>query len=168
MSRLQSPKAPGELSSETLLEIMRGAYFAIDGIWFLAVEEKFGFDMAFEVDKDVWKKYGAVMARRIRKHLGLMKQDIPAIVETMKTLFLLEDWKIEAVEVSENEALLKVEFCPWYSYLKKAGREKAISKLCPEICLTLFNAWAKEINPNVTVRMPRPVPSCEIVLNLQR
>ena len=56
---------------EELLQLIKSTLTAIDGLWFLECEKEFGFEKAFEIDLGVWKKYGAVMTRRIAKMLGI-------------------------------------------------------------------------------------------------
>ena len=37
------------------LEYFKKSYFAVDGLWFLIVEEENSFEYALELDKKVWK-----------------------------------------------------------------------------------------------------------------
>ncbi len=46
-------------------------WHAIDGLWFLAVEAMFGMDAAIACDKEVWAKFSAIEAKRIKKRLEL-------------------------------------------------------------------------------------------------
>ena len=46
-------------------------WLAIDGLWFLAVEKKFGLDAAIAFDKEVWEQFSIIEARRIMARLGL-------------------------------------------------------------------------------------------------
>ena len=42
-------------------------WLAHDGLWFRAVEETFGIDMAIELDKAAWEKFTVIEAKRIMK-----------------------------------------------------------------------------------------------------
>jgi hypothetical protein len=156
------------ISHDTLIDLLRGAYFALDGLWFLVVEKKYGFEDACEVDIEVWSKFASIMARRVKKHLNIEGQDIPSVLASLKVFFQLEKWGHEVTVENEAEGAVRITKCPWYDYLIKAKREKVIEKLCPPLCLRIFNSWAKEFNPNINVTMPKPIPNCEIFLQLTR
>lgn len=46
-------------------------WLAIDGLWFLAVEERFGLETAIACDVAAWKQFSQIEARRIRERLNL-------------------------------------------------------------------------------------------------
>ena len=46
-------------------------WLAIDGLWFLAVEERFGLDTAIACDVAVWEQFSQIEAVRISKRLNL-------------------------------------------------------------------------------------------------
>lgn len=54
-----------------LLEIYSKNWLALDGVWFQSIEEKYGMDEAMLHDKNAWRKFTAIEARRIKDFLGL-------------------------------------------------------------------------------------------------
>ncbi len=63
-----------DLSKEQLVELLKDfgkRWLAHDGLWFQAIERKFGIDNAIELDIEAWEKFTVVEARRIMKFLGL-------------------------------------------------------------------------------------------------
>jgi len=46
-------------------------WLAIDGLWFLAIEERYGLDTAIECDAAVWEQFSRIEAERIKSRLGL-------------------------------------------------------------------------------------------------
>ena len=46
-----------KLSKEELLVLCSRSINTMDGIWFVSVEDEFGFDTAMEIDMEVWKRY---------------------------------------------------------------------------------------------------------------
>ncbi|MBP1927592.1 hypothetical protein J2741_000139 [Methanolinea mesophila] len=46
-------------------------WHAIDGLWFIAVEARFGMEAAISCDKEVWERFSAIEARRIKERLQL-------------------------------------------------------------------------------------------------
>jgi hypothetical protein len=63
-----------DLSKEQLLELLQiyaKNMLAIDGVWFQSVEQKLGMDEAMEHDRNAWRRYTEVEARRIKEFLHL-------------------------------------------------------------------------------------------------
>ena len=54
-----------------LVEISAKNLFALDGVWFQAVERASGMDVAMDRDEDAWRRYPASEARRLKTLLGL-------------------------------------------------------------------------------------------------
>jgi len=54
-----------------LLDTYAKAWQAMDGAYFLALEKKYGMDVAIEMDKEAWKIFSPIEARRIMKEFGI-------------------------------------------------------------------------------------------------
>lgn len=54
-----------------LLDAYAKAWQAMDGAYFLAIEKKYGMDAAIEMDKEAWKLFSPIEARRIMKEFGI-------------------------------------------------------------------------------------------------
>jgi hypothetical protein len=46
-------------------------WLAMDGLWFLAVEEAYGLERAIEMDRNIWSSFSRIEAERIQKRLSL-------------------------------------------------------------------------------------------------
>ena len=63
-----------DLPKETLLKIIDAyakAWQAMDGAYFLALEKKYGMDAAIEMDKDAWRIFSPIEAKRIMKEFDI-------------------------------------------------------------------------------------------------
>ena len=63
-----------DLPKETLLKIIdtyAKAWQAMDGAYFLSLEKKYGMDVAIEMDKDAWKIFSPIEAKRIMREFGI-------------------------------------------------------------------------------------------------
>ncbi|MGD9397641.1 MAG: DUF6125 family protein [Candidatus Thorarchaeota archaeon] len=63
-----------DLPREQLLKIIdvyAKAWQAMDGAYFLALEKKYGMDVAIEMDKEAWKIFSPIEARRIMKEFDI-------------------------------------------------------------------------------------------------
>ena len=62
------------LSREELLrlvEMYAKNWLAMDGVWFQSVEKKYGMEEAMYHDREAWRRFTVVEARRIKAFLGL-------------------------------------------------------------------------------------------------
>ena len=80
------------LPKETLIKMIRmfsKNWLAVDGLWFQAVEDEFGFEAAFRLDMQMWAKQAVIEARRIKeiskivleKYKGKVPDDIEELVK---------------------------------------------------------------------------------------
>jgi hypothetical protein len=63
-----------DLSRDELMEltnIYAKNWLAHDGCWFLAAEQKYGMDVAIELDTESWRKFTVVEAKRLIEFLDL-------------------------------------------------------------------------------------------------
>ena len=63
-----------KLSKEQLEELVRTYarnMLALDGVWFQSVEKQLGMDEAIYHDKEAWKRFTVIEARRIKEFLKL-------------------------------------------------------------------------------------------------
>lgn len=63
-----------ELPKEHLIKIIDAyakAWQAMDGAYFLALEKKYGIDVAIEMDKEAWKTFSPIEANRIMKEFNI-------------------------------------------------------------------------------------------------
>ena len=77
-----------DLSKEELIAIIvddAKNWLAHDGLWFQAVDQKYGMETAIEIDKAAWEKFTVVEAKRIMSRLGIEPGGgIPALIECLK------------------------------------------------------------------------------------
>ena len=110
-----------ELTDKQITEYFHRSYAAVDGLWFMKVEEKCGFDTALEIDDQVWKVLPKIQARMIKSMLHL-DEGIEGLGEAIKTRLVLEGFDFEA---KRNKDGLKVfiKRCPWHELMVKSGRD---------------------------------------------
>ncbi len=158
------------ITPQQVQELRQGALTAIDGLWFLAVEEKHGFDAALEADLEVWKKYGRVMLKRIARLLGLTLDpadppDLETINLLMETVCLVDGTQC-AGEVSSGQIVFRVQRCSWWDNLNRSGREDHVP--CEFVDNTVFRDWLEALDPGISFEITRSLPRgdehCEWVI----
>ncbi len=58
------------LTNKEIMQYLYQCYVKVDGLWFLKVEEQFGFDKALEIDAEVWKVVPKIQARFLKSKLS--------------------------------------------------------------------------------------------------
>jgi hypothetical protein len=88
------------LTNKQIIEFFHRSYKAADGLWFMKIEEKYGFNTALEIDKEVWKVMPKVQARMIKSMLRKNEGEA-ALLESLTAKLFLEGFKFK-VEQNEN------------------------------------------------------------------
>jgi hypothetical protein len=139
------------LSDEQVAEYFHRSYQAVDGLWFMKVEEKYGFDIALNIDKEVWKVMPKIQARMIKSMLKIGAGEA-ALRKSLETKLALEGFKFK-VEQGENGFRIRVSDCPWLNLIVKSEREKFSEKVGTAICGVEYSVWASEFDENVQFRL---------------
>jgi hypothetical protein len=139
------------LSDEQVAEYFHRSYQAVDGLWFMKVEEKYGFDIALQTDKEVWKVMPKIQARMIKSMLKIDAGEA-ALRESLEAKLALEGFKFQ-VEQGENGFRIRVSDCPWHNLIVKSGREEFSEKVGTVICGVEYSVWASEFDENVQFRL---------------
>lgn len=135
-----------KISAQQIIEFFSRSYKASDGLWFMKVEEKYGFNAALEIDKEVWKILPKIQARMIKSMLRKSNND-PTLLKSLKTKLTLEGFKFK-VEPKETGFQILISDCPWHSIMVKSGREKYSSKIGTTICNIEYSVWTSEFDEN--------------------
>lgn len=141
-----------DLSREQLLALLR-AYarqvMAVDGFWFMAVEERHGHQAAYDMDCAVWDKAGPHEARLVARALGVDgRRDLATLLDILK---LCPTWYALGSEVAletPHRGLLTVRDCSVQKNRARLGLEEFA---CKEVGLLIARAYAHALNPAVKV-----------------
>lgn len=158
-----------ELSPEQIAEFFHRSYNAVDGLWFMKVEERYGFDTALDIDNEVWKVFPKIQARLL-KSMGKLDKGVQALFECLTTKLSLEDFQFEADEVNDNGFTIVIHECPWHNLMLKSGREKFSGKVGTLICNNEYSAWASEFGEDIKFELGEQIcegsPTCVLRFRL--
>jgi hypothetical protein len=132
-----------KLDSQKVVDYFHRCFKAVDGLWFMKVEEKYGFDCALDVDNEVWKVMPKIQARMLKSMLKL-KTGPDALLKGLKAKLELDGFKFKT-EKTENSFKITITNCPWHNLMIKSGREKLSSTVGTTICNTEYQIWALEL-----------------------
>jgi len=138
-----------KLTDKQIAEYFHRCYTAVDGLWFMKVEEKDGFNTTLEIDDEVWKVMPKIQARKFKSFCNLDK-GIDALLECFTTKLHLEGFKFKVEKFKDDKGFkIIITECPWHNTMVKAGREHLSGKIGTRICTTEYSVWAKEFGDDI-------------------
>jgi len=138
------------LSKEMLYELLGDAaknWLAHDGLWFQAVEERFGMEAAIACDRAAWEKFTVLEAERILKRLGMKPGGgIPALVKVLGYRLYAHLNEQEVSEQSEKHCVFRMKTCR----VQDARRKRGLPDFpCKPVGLVEYAGFARTIDPRI-------------------
>jgi hypothetical protein len=136
-----------DLSREELLQlsnIYAKNWLAHDGLWFQAIEAKYGMDVAIEMDEEAWRRFTVVEARRLIEFLELGKNSgIAGLKKALRFRLYASLNEDEIVEEESNVILYRVKTCR----VQAARRKKGMPDFpCKSVGIIEYSLFAKTID----------------------
>ncbi len=146
-----------DLSREELIELTKvfaKNWIAHDGSWFLSIEEKYGMDMAIEMDIEAWRKFTVVEAKRLMQFLSLDKNSgIDGLKKALAFRLYSSLNEDEIVKVSDTVLEYRVKTCR----VQQARRRKGLKDFpCKQVGIVEYSLFAETIDS----RFKTEVVSC--------
>ncbi|MFA5366100.1 MAG: DUF6125 family protein [Candidatus Bathyarchaeia archaeon] len=132
-----------KLDAKQLAEYYHRCYKSVDGLWFMKVEEKYGFGVALDVDNEVWKVMPKIQARMIKSFLGL-ETGPEALLECLVTKLELDGFKF-TTQKTENGFRITITDCPWQNLMTNSGRAHLAEAVGTTVCTTEYQGWVSEL-----------------------
>lgn len=126
-----------------LVEYLRRAYQAVDGLWFMMTEKARGLDEAVRLDGRVWGVMAKIQARKARELLGCAG-NTPEELERCFGLKLRADGHVFDSSVGAEGVAFSIRECAWYGLLVKSGREGIAERVSQAVCPTEGGVWCRE------------------------
>lgn len=146
-------KEVNDLSKEELLELLADAsknWLAHDGLWFRAVESRYGIESAMELDRKAWEDFTVIEANRIMKRLGIKQGGgIPALVQALKFRLYAHINVQEIKEMSETHCIFRMNSCR----VQEARRRQDLPDFpCKPVGIVEYSGFAKTIDPRIKTK----------------
>jgi hypothetical protein len=150
--RESDKKMLSEISREDLVDLlflhMRNLY-AVDGLYFLGIEERYGTQTATEIDADVWKRMGTIEARRLKKRLDIHGKDIESLMKAMRLTSWALDIEGKEIVVKGNRGVIRNTNCRVQTTRARKGLKEFP---CKNVRFGFMKSFAEEFNPEIEVR----------------
>ncbi|MEI8004204.1 MAG: DUF6125 family protein, partial [Methanothrix sp.] len=131
-----------DLTDEQKAEYFRRSYTAADGLWFMKVEERLGFEEALRMDEAVWKVMPKIQGRTLKRMMHL-ECGLQGLEEALSARLALEGFDYE-MERREDGFAVIVKRCPWHDRMIKSGRGNLSERVSDLICRAENSVWASE------------------------
>ena len=142
-----------DLSKEELVKIIvddAKNWLAHDGLWFQAIERRYGMDVALDADIEAWRYFTVIEAKRIMARLGMQSGGgIPALVECLKHRFYARLNLQESIELTDTRVVFRMLDCRVQSARKRKGLP---DHPCKSVGIVEYGEFAKAIDPRITTR----------------
>ena len=137
------------LTDKQAADFFRRCYAAVDGLWCMKVEERYGFDTALEIDGAVWQVFPKIQARKLQELMKL-GNGIEALRECFTTKLSLEghSYKVENLDDRGGFRVI-IDRCPWHDIMVDSGRVALSARVGSTICPTEYSVWASEFGDDI-------------------
>jgi len=143
-------------SKNALVRLIRAAgriYGGIDQLWYGVMRDKFGDQMAGELQTEVWYKRGGAAELEIRsltKELNFSGNDVANYLKVMQLLPAMATlMEIEFELKNKNHGIMTVKRCRPLEHYEKIEDAVAQKQLCEVLELKGFEYSAKLFNPRM-------------------
>ena len=133
-----------DLTESDKIEYFRRSYRAVDGLWFMMIEKKHGFDEGLELDEAVWRVLPKIQARAIKSMLNL-ECSLDGLEEAIAARLALEEFDYE-LKPEEGGFAVEIRRCPWHDIMVRSGREDLSGRVSQVICQAENQVWAQEFS----------------------
>ncbi|MFW9830366.1 MAG: DUF6125 family protein [Candidatus Thorarchaeota archaeon] len=142
-----------DLSRKDLLKVIDAYaknWLAIDGTWFLAVEERFGIDTAIKLDTESWRRFSPVEAKRIMTDFGIEKNSgLDGLKKAIQYRVYARLNKQSIEDIDDTRFIFRMEKCR----VQEARKRKGLTDFpCKPVGLVEYAEFAKTIDPRILTR----------------
>jgi hypothetical protein len=139
-----------DLSREELQDFLKDAalnWLAHDGLWFRAVEERYGIDAALELDRKAWEQFTVIEAKRIMKRLKMEPEGgIPALIKALSHRLYAHINQQDIVEANDTHCIFRMKTCR----VQEARARQGLPDFpCRPVGIVEYSGFAKTIDPRI-------------------
>lgn len=137
-------------AKDKLIEDFAKLWLAHDGLWFQAVEDKFGMDAAIELDGVAWSRFSPLEAKRIMARLTREPGGgLDLLEEALGQRLYAFLNKQRVVERTDNKLVFEMISCR----VQDARRRKNLPLFpCKEVGIIEYSSFAATIDPRIKTR----------------
>ena len=122
--------------------------WAVDGFYYLFIEEKYGTEVATEIDRKVWEVMGKIEARKIKQLFNINGNDIPSFMKALSYSGWSMDLEEKEIIIEKDKGILRNIKCRVQNTRLKNGLTEFG---CKPVRWDFLKSFAKEFNSDIDV-----------------
>lgn len=123
--------------------------WAVDGLYYLGIEEDFGTEAATEIDCRVWETMGKIEARKLKEFFSIKGNDIQSMMKALQYSSWALDLEDKEVVIEKDHAIIRNVKCR----VQNTRIARGLSEFgCKPVRFGFLKAFAKEFNPDIEVK----------------
>jgi len=131
------------MDPQLLSEYFKKCFLAVDGLWFMMLEEADSFDKALEMDRRVWEVLPKIQARKIKELFKLEGTTEEDLAKALEFKLGAEDF-VSDLQCQDSSIKITIRRCPWLALLRKSNREHLAERIADAICTVEYGVFAEE------------------------
>jgi len=122
--------------------------WAVDGLYYLGIEDNWGTQAATDIDANVWKVMGKIEARKIKQLFDFKKNDIPSLMKALSYSGWALDLEYKEIIVEKDKGIIRNVKCR----VQNTRLSKGLPEFgCKAVRFDFLKSFAKEFNPDIEV-----------------
>jgi len=126
-------------------------YCALDGIWYNLIRERFGEELARELDAEAWRRQTPLEVRWTRQALNIWGNDVEAVMKWLQVDIgsgpVFPEFTCELK--SKNVGVMTVKKCRGLDYFERHGETDLMINSCHVVDVEGFKNLARMFNPKM-------------------
>ena len=122
--------------------------WAVDGLYFLNIEDKYGTEIATEIDCKTWEVMGKIEARKLKNFFNIQGNDIKSLIKALRFSSWALDLENKVIIENKDKAIIKNVKCR----VQNTRIKNNLNEFgCKPVRFGFLKAFAKEFNPKIKV-----------------
>jgi len=145
-----------DFSKAALVRLWQAAgklYVGLDGVWYSLIREKYGEDVARELDAELWRREAPLEVRRNREAMNIWGDDVEAVLKFLQVDpgggAIFPEFTCEMKD--RNTGILTVKRCLGLEYYERHGETELQKHACEVLDAEGFQQAASLFNPKIKV-----------------
>ncbi len=134
-------------TTAALLEDAAKLWLAHDGLWFQAVEKRYGMEKAIELDKEAWETFTVLEAKRIMARHGIaVGGGLDALKQALQHRLYAHINEQEIIDETATSFVFRMTDCRVQSARERKGLDPFP---CKEVGIVEYSLFAKTIDARI-------------------
>jgi hypothetical protein len=154
-----------------LLNLAKYSFLRLDGAWFLAVSERFGVEIATELDVRAWETFSERLGKKIIATLNLGEDVAEILPQVVKLQNRLMSMQSEVTVLGPGHLILRVPECEVWKMVSKVWDSETAP--CYKVTQASIRGLLRGAFPDLEFEItqnqliPKGDPCCEVEIKLK-